>query len=39
MIAGRRRMSDEEWVAMGALADDGAYYDAFEKYFGKRIRP
>jgi NAD(P)-dependent dehydrogenase (short-subunit alcohol dehydrogenase family) len=39
MIAGRRRMSDEEWVAMGALADDGAYYDAFEKHFGKRIRP
>jgi NAD(P)-dependent dehydrogenase (short-subunit alcohol dehydrogenase family) len=39
MIEGRRRMSDEEWVAMGALEDDGAYYDAFEKYFGKRIRP
>jgi NAD(P)-dependent dehydrogenase (short-subunit alcohol dehydrogenase family) len=39
MIEGRRRMSDEEWVAMGALEDDGVYYDAFEKHFGKRIRP
>jgi NAD(P)-dependent dehydrogenase (short-subunit alcohol dehydrogenase family) len=39
MIEGRRRMSDEQWVAMGALADDGAYYDAFERHFGKRIKP
>jgi NAD(P)-dependent dehydrogenase (short-subunit alcohol dehydrogenase family) len=39
MIAGRRRMSDEQWVAMGALASDADYYDAFERYFGVRIHP
>lgn len=39
MIEGRRRMSDAEWVAMGALASDGEYYDAFEKHFGVRIHP
>lgn len=39
MIEGRRRMSDAEWVAMGALEDDAAYYDAFEKHFGVRIHP
>jgi NAD(P)-dependent dehydrogenase (short-subunit alcohol dehydrogenase family) len=39
MIEGRRRMSDADWVAMGALEDDGDYYDAFEKHFGLRIHP
>ena len=39
MIDGRQRMTDEEWVAMGGLEDDAAYYDAFERHFGKRIRP
>jgi hypothetical protein len=39
MIEGRQRMSDEEWVAMGALASDGEYYDAFERHFGVRIHP
>lgn len=38
-IAGRARMSDEEWAALGALEDDAAYYDAFAKHFGVRIRP
>jgi NAD(P)-dependent dehydrogenase (short-subunit alcohol dehydrogenase family) len=39
MIEGRAQMGDAAWVAMGALEDDGAYYDAFEKHFGVRIRP
>lgn len=39
MIEGRRRMSDEEWIAMGALESDADYYDAFEKHFGVRIHP
>jgi NAD(P)-dependent dehydrogenase (short-subunit alcohol dehydrogenase family) len=39
MIEGRDRMSDEAWVQMGALEDDQAYYDAFEKHFGVRIHP
>jgi NAD(P)-dependent dehydrogenase (short-subunit alcohol dehydrogenase family) len=39
LIEGRRRMSDEEWVAMGALEADGDYYDAFERHFGVRIHP
>ncbi len=39
MIAGRLRMSDAEWVAMGALESDADYYDAFERHFGVNIRP
>jgi NAD(P)-dependent dehydrogenase (short-subunit alcohol dehydrogenase family) len=33
MIAGRQAMSDEAWVALGALADDADYYAAFESAF------
>jgi len=32
-------MSDQEWIALGALESDTAYYDAFEKHFGIRIHP
>ena len=32
-------MADEDWVALGALADDGDYYDRFEDHFGLDIRP
>jgi len=39
MIEGRRRMSDEEWVAIGALEKDGDYYDAFQRHFGVSIHP
>jgi NAD(P)-dependent dehydrogenase (short-subunit alcohol dehydrogenase family) len=39
MIDGRRRMSDEEWIALGALESDDAYYGAFERHFGVRIHP
>jgi hypothetical protein len=39
MIEGRSRMTDAEWVAMGALESDDDYYDAFERHFGVRIHP
>ncbi|MEO5826257.1 MAG: SDR family NAD(P)-dependent oxidoreductase, partial [Gemmatimonadales bacterium] len=34
----RRSMSDESWVAMGAL-DDAAWYDRIEADFGMNARP
>ena len=37
MVAGRSTMSDEEWVAMGAL-DDDAYYEAFARRLGVELR-
>lgn len=39
MIAGRGSMSDEQWVALGALTDDDDYYEQFEKAFGFDIAP
>jgi NAD(P)-dependent dehydrogenase (short-subunit alcohol dehydrogenase family) len=36
-VAGRQSMSDEEWVALGAYADDADYYAAFESAFGLDI--
>jgi NAD(P)-dependent dehydrogenase (short-subunit alcohol dehydrogenase family) len=39
IIRGRQRMTDAEWVAMGAIESDADYYDAFERYFGMRIHP
>jgi NAD(P)-dependent dehydrogenase (short-subunit alcohol dehydrogenase family) len=39
MIEGRARMSDQDWIALGAHEDDTAYFDAFEKHFGVRIHP
>ena len=38
-IAGREKMSDEEWVALGAHADDADYYAAFQSAFGLDIAP
>jgi NAD(P)-dependent dehydrogenase (short-subunit alcohol dehydrogenase family) len=38
-IAGREKMSDEEWVALGAHVDDADYYAAFESAFGLDIAP
>ncbi|MDJ0786572.1 MAG: SDR family oxidoreductase [Myxococcota bacterium] len=32
--AGRERMSDAEWVALGAIEDDQEYYAEFERLFG-----
>ncbi len=37
--AGRRAMSDEEWVALGLPLDDAEYYDRFSTAFGVDIRP
>ena len=31
---GRAQMSDEEWVALGAVADDAGYYREFKRLFG-----
>jgi NAD(P)-dependent dehydrogenase (short-subunit alcohol dehydrogenase family) len=39
LIDGRERMSDDDWVALGAVADDDAYYARFEQLFGLDIRP
>lgn len=39
LLAGRERTSDKEWVALGALEDDGDYYSEFERLFGVRIAP
>lgn len=39
MIEGRQAMGDEAWVAMGALDDDAAYYDEFDRRFNVDIRP
>ena len=39
MIEGRATMSDEEWVALGGVADDAGYYGDFERFFGVDIRP
>ena len=34
IAGGRAAMSDEEWVALGAITDDADYVAAFERYFG-----
>ena len=37
LIDGRRRMSDEAWVALGAIEDDADYVAAFRDAFGLDI--
>jgi NAD(P)-dependent dehydrogenase (short-subunit alcohol dehydrogenase family) len=39
IIAGRQVMTDEEWVALGAITDDDEYHDVFLKAFGVESRP
>jgi NAD(P)-dependent dehydrogenase (short-subunit alcohol dehydrogenase family) len=34
IVTGRAAMTDEEWVALGAITDDARYVAAFERYFG-----
>ena len=37
LVEGRRRMSDEHWVALGAIEDDADYAAAFQAAFGLDI--
>ncbi len=39
IIAGRARMTDEEWVALGAVADDAEYHARFRAAFDLDISP
>jgi NAD(P)-dependent dehydrogenase (short-subunit alcohol dehydrogenase family) len=38
LIEGRAHMSDADWVALGASADDAEYYDRFRALFGLELR-
>jgi NAD(P)-dependent dehydrogenase (short-subunit alcohol dehydrogenase family) len=38
LIDGRAALSDRDWVALGAFADDDTYYDAFAQSFGLDLR-
>jgi len=39
MIDGRRAMTDEEWVELGAIKDDTEYYARFAEHFHVDIAP
>jgi hypothetical protein len=39
IIAGRAAMTDDEWVALGAIADDDEYNARFQTALGVDIRP
>jgi NAD(P)-dependent dehydrogenase (short-subunit alcohol dehydrogenase family) len=39
LISGRERMTDADWVSLGAAPDDATYYTRFEQLFGLDIRP
>jgi hypothetical protein len=39
IISGRSTMSDADWVALGAVADDAEYYARFKDHFGVDISP
>jgi hypothetical protein len=38
LITGRSEITDEQWVALGAIEDDGDYYEAYSDTFGIDIR-
>lgn len=37
LSAGRARMSDEDWVALGRAEDDETYYKEFRRHFGLEL--
>jgi NAD(P)-dependent dehydrogenase (short-subunit alcohol dehydrogenase family) len=39
IVRRRSMISDEEWVSLGAIADDGEYFQAFSDTFGVDITP
>jgi hypothetical protein len=39
IVDGRSRLSDADWVALGASTDDDEYYRRFESAFGLSIAP
>jgi NAD(P)-dependent dehydrogenase (short-subunit alcohol dehydrogenase family) len=39
LTLGRPRMSDQDWIDLGAAASDQEYYERFERYFGLDMRP
>ena len=39
LAEGRKRMSDREWIEIGAAEADGEYYELFEAGFGVDISP
>ncbi len=39
LVEGRDRMDDADWVALGAVADDAAYYERFRELFDLDITP
>jgi hypothetical protein len=39
LTSGRARLADEDWVALGAIADDAAYRARFSELFGLDITP
>jgi len=38
LCAARDRVSDADWVALGAIEDDDAYYERFAELFGLELR-
>jgi NAD(P)-dependent dehydrogenase (short-subunit alcohol dehydrogenase family) len=39
LVEGRAGMTDGEWIALGAVADDSEYYRRFHEHFGLDIAP
>jgi NAD(P)-dependent dehydrogenase (short-subunit alcohol dehydrogenase family) len=39
LIEGRARISDDDWVGLGAIQDDQAYFERFSELFGLDVSP
>jgi NAD(P)-dependent dehydrogenase (short-subunit alcohol dehydrogenase family) len=39
IISGRDHLTDDDWIGLGGLTDDGEYQARFEELFGLDIRP